>query len=147
MSWQLKYKHGSWSNWITIPSPTNDISLTRKSTTKKIDLYTGGIGRYTPTVKANYDNVKLSFAFLSATNTLIKNSTVNSGLAVMTIVSGCFPINIKTHSIYSTGKEQTISGYIADTTAIYQLGMYPTTNSGYMTFFDLDMDIDVIGVS
>ena len=148
-SWKLKYYNNSnWSTINNISNPNNDITVNLTSTINKSKLYTGGMGRTIPLIKANYENVELQWSFLSSSDSLIKNGVGTSGLSLVSIVSAGYKVAFITHTLYSgvSTVSQTFTGYMTSVPKIYKLGSYPC-DRGYETFYDISCQLDIISIA
>lgn len=149
-SWKLKYKNNNsvWSTINNISNPTNDITVNLKSNRNSTRLYNGSIGRTIPTTKANYENVELSWSFLSSANLLLKDGVGTSGLSLRTIMSAGYQVAFVTHTLYSgvATVSQTFTGYLTEVPKVYLLGAYPS-DRGNETFYDLSCQLDIVSIA
>ena len=152
-NWMLQYNYGSWSTAYNIESPTNDLSVKLTSNLVSHKLVDGTIGRIIPNNKMVYDNVEVSFDFISGESKLIKDSSGALGtksLSIRSIMSAGYPVKLTTHQLYTTGvttTSQVWQGYFTSHPKLYKLGMYKNQYGNYSTFYDVSVTMDLMSVT
>jgi len=152
-TWKMRYQDsgGTWSTQYSISNPTNDITIDMNSTRQKHKLYDGSLGRTVPTTKYNYSEVDLDWAFISGGNALLQVSAAHaSSISLHMVMSAGHKVEFTTHSVVSidsgTTTSQVWQGYLTGYPRLFKLGQYPAA-SGYATFYDLSVSIDITSLA
>ena len=139
-AWEMKYQNTSdvWSAYWEIDNPTNEISVTRITNRSKTKLIDGSLTRRIPTTKYNYEPSTIEFGFVSASSVLLVAGAVS--IPLDTIFENQYKIKIKDH------EDVEWEGYLDNYADVYKLGQY-NSSSGYQTFYDLSIVLDIISLA